>query len=75
MYEKTNIPGFMKDTKSGIVINTNDDEYVRVLAAREKRKKEENTISRVDQMSKEVDLIKNKLENIETLLKKALKLD
>lgn len=35
---RTNVPGFSKDKKSGVIVNTDDGAYRRILAEREKAK-------------------------------------
>ena len=75
MYEKTNIPGYMKDKKSGIVINTNNREYEQILELREKRKKELENEHKIEKIEHDIHELKNNLEEIKELLKKALRID
>jgi hypothetical protein len=57
----TNVSGFVKDPFSQAVINTDDAEYNRILAERERAKK-------VDALCHDVDNIKSELSDIKTLL-------
>lgn len=38
MIVKTNVAGYLKDTRSGMVLNTNDSEYQRYLAEKKRVK-------------------------------------
>jgi len=66
MQEKTNVPGFTKDKKTGTVINTNQGEYEQILAAREKQH-EQNRIKRM------LDELNSKVCDLEQLIKTHLK--
>lgn len=58
---KTNVPGFVKDPKSGVVINTNVGELQTIRAARKQRR--------------EHDELKDRISQLENLLEKALKVN
>lgn len=58
---KTNNPGYLKDTISGAIINTDDTYYQQILAER-KRIKEQQAIC------DEMNTLKNELSNIKNLL-------
>ncbi len=60
-YINTNVSGLVKDPFSQAVINTDDGEYNRVLAERERAKK-------IASLSCDVDSIKSELSDIKTLL-------
>lgn len=57
----TNVSGFVKDPFSQAVINTDDAEYNRIVAERERAKK-------VATLCHDVDNIKSELSDIKTLL-------
>ena len=59
-------PGYMKDKNTGVVINTNTAEYERIL----ERRRHQKELSKVNN---EVDSLKQELEEMKKLLKKALK--
>ena len=71
-FERTNIPGFVKDTKHGVVINTNTDEYQRILDKR-KHKKELDTVksemTSLQNELKEMKSLKDELNEMKELLK------
>lgn len=58
---KTNNPGYLKDTISGAIINTDDTYYQQILAER-KRIKEQQA------MCDEMNTLKNELSDIKNLL-------
>lgn len=62
--EKTNVPGYMKDPKNGMVINTNEGEYEQILAAREKRAKEKALEESVHKLKSDMDVIKSMLSQL-----------
>ena len=57
---KTEIQGFLKDTRSGAIINNNTQEYDRILAARQQAK--------TNQLCKRMDIIEAELKTIKHLL-------
>jgi hypothetical protein len=59
-------PGYMKDKNTGVVINTNTAEYERILERRRHQKQ-------LSEVNNEVDSLKQELEEMKKLLKKALK--
>jgi len=56
-------PGFTRDAASGAVINNNREEYI-------KYKKRQNALREKD---KEIDSLKQKVENLENLINEHLK--
>lgn len=39
MFVKTNVSGFVKNTDNGLIINNNEDQYKKIIAARAQTKK------------------------------------
>lgn len=58
---KTEVQGFLKDTRSGAIINNNTQEYDRILAARQQAKT-------TNQLCKRMDIIEAELKTIKHLL-------
>lgn len=56
-YPVKNAPGLLKDSKTGVVINTNEAEYQLILEKRKAKKREE-----------EVDDLKARMAKLEELL-------
>tara|TARA_B100000508_G_scaffold140970_1_gene144660 strand:+ start:3414 stop:3638 length:225 start_codon:yes stop_codon:yes gene_type:complete len=56
----TDQPGYMKD-KHGIIINTNDSHYQKILHIRAEKKKEEELVERMDIVESEMKDIKRML--------------
>ena len=61
MLQKTNTPGFYKDTETGAIINKNDTDYEKFKAAREEIKKNKQVVARMDNLETELKDIKNLL--------------
>lgn len=61
MLQKTNTPGFFKDTETGAIINKNEMDYEKFKAAREEIKKNK-------QMAVKIDSLENELKDIKSLL-------
>ena len=61
MLQKTNTPGFYKDTESGAIINKNDTDYEKFKAAREEIKKNKQLAVRMDNLETELKDIKSLL--------------
>ncbi len=61
MLVKTNEFGYLRDTESGAIINDNNEEYKKYLAARKKIKSENNLCQRIDDVEKDLKEIKNLL--------------
>jgi len=61
MYAKTNIGGFYKDLNTNAVINTNDEDYYKILAERKKRKEISNINEEVSSLKKEMSEINDLL--------------
>lgn len=58
---KTNVDGLVRDMSTAAIINTNDNEYMTILKEREKAK-------RLAKLEKEVEVVKNELQNIKNLI-------
>jgi len=61
MYAKTNIGGLYKDLSTNAVINTNDEDYYKILAERKKRKEISNINEEVTNLKQEITEIKKLL--------------
>ena len=61
MLQKTNTPGFYKDTETGAIINKNDTDYEKFKAAREEIKKNKQLAVRMDNLETELKDIKSLL--------------
>lgn len=64
MLVKTNNPGFMKDTETGAIINTDDDAHKKFLAQREEIKKSKDICNRMNTLENELQDIKSLLLQI-----------
>lgn len=64
-YVETTAPGYVIDNVTGAVINTNEQEYLKVLAQRQKAKQ-------FNQLQSEVDSLKTDIKDIKELLIQAL---
>jgi hypothetical protein len=60
-YDMTNVPGFMKNRKTGVIINTNTGQYDMILAQRKKAKEELSLMQRFERMERNLKLINEKL--------------
>lgn len=58
MLAKTDVPGFFKNTTTGAIINSNDDEYKKILATRNMAKKNNELARRVEILEKELKQLK-----------------
>ena len=58
---RTNVEGLSRDPSTKAIINNNDSEYMTVLREREKAK-------RLAKLEKDVEVIKNELRNIKSLI-------
>lgn len=61
----TNIEGYSKNLTSGVLINSDESEYQKILALREKKRADRNVV-------REIDQLKNDMAEIKELLKMAL---
>lgn len=61
---KTDQPGYLKDQASGVIINTNDVDYMRILQAREKKKETDELASRVTKLESGIEDIKSLLQQL-----------
>lgn len=64
-YVETTAPGYVIDNVTGAVINTNEQEYLKILAQRQKAKQ-------LNQLQSEVDSLKTDIKDIKELLIQAL---
>ena len=64
-YVETTTPGYVIDNATGAVINTNEQEYLKVLTQRQKAKQ-------LTQLQSEVDSLKTDIKDIKELLIQAL---
>ena len=60
--EKTNVPGFLKDKKSNVIIPTNLDEKVRQVQANRQKFRE------FQQMKRDIEELKEKVAKLETVI-------
>lgn len=58
-YQKTNATGYIKDTQTGMVINTNNGEYEKIVAAREKESQRKSLEEDVRNMMVEMKELKS----------------
>jgi hypothetical protein len=68
LLEKTNIPGYLKNTETNVVINTNMHQYKTVLQQREKAKE-------LNDLKNEMDSLKDDISEIKNLLVKVISKD
>jgi hypothetical protein len=61
MLVETNHIGYVKDTDTGVIINNNEEEYKKFLAARESSRKTNNLCNRIDEVEKDLQDIKSLL--------------
>lgn len=64
--EKTNIPGYMKDPKTGVVINHNTSEYDQYLANRSR-------IIELNSMKEKVNTMTNEMNELKMMLSELIK--
>jgi hypothetical protein len=63
MLVKTNVSGFVKNTDNGLIINNNEDQYKKIVAARAQAKKNNELTRRVEILEKEIKELKALLLN------------
>ena len=61
MLAQTNHPGYVKDIDSGTIINNNEEEYKKFLAAREASKKSHELCKRMSELEDDLQNIKKLL--------------
>lgn len=61
---KTNVPGLVKDQRSGVVINNNSEQYNSVLAARVKAKEMREIKNNISKLQRTVEEIQEQLRKI-----------
>ena len=65
-YQKTNATGYVKDNRTGIIINNNDGDYQRILASRAKDAESKS-------MKEDVENLKSSVGEIKAVLTEILK--
>ena len=68
-YERTNIPGFVKDTKHNVVINNNLDEYKRILDKRQHKKELDSVKNEVKELQDELNDMRKLKKELAELIK------
>jgi hypothetical protein len=63
-FAETDHPGYIKNTETGVIINTNEDEYQKFLAAREASKKNNNLCKRMSELEHELRDIKGLVQQL-----------
>ena len=61
---KTNVPGFLKDTDSGVIINNDDEAYRKFLASRDAARNAKDLAKRVSAVESDLKEIKHLLLQI-----------
>jgi len=61
MLVETNVPGFKKNIDTGVIINTSDEGYKRILAMRAEAKKNAELQQKMQSLENEITEIKNLL--------------
>ena len=72
-HEKTNVPGFVKDTKYGVVHNMDFSEYQRILDKRKHRKELSDVQQEVQSLKRELNEmneLKQKMAEMEKFFEK-----
>ena len=64
MLVETNHPGYIKDTDSGVIINNNEEEYKKFLAAREVSKRNHSLCKRMTEVENDLRDIKGLLQQL-----------
>jgi len=64
MLVETNHPGYIKDTDSGVIINNNEEEYKKFLAAREASKRNHSLCKRMTEVENDLRDIKGLLQKL-----------
>lgn len=63
-YVKTDQPGYLKDTRTGVIINTNDTDYQKILAGRQKQQESVQLTERIGKLETGLDDIKSLLTQL-----------
>lgn len=61
---KTDHPGYLKDSSTGVIINTNDVEYQKILQSRVKQRESQDLVARVAKLESGIDDIKSLLTQL-----------
>ena len=64
MLVDTNHPGYVKDTDTGVIINNNEEEYKRFMAAREASKRNNSLCKRMADVENDLRDIKSLLQQL-----------
>lgn len=64
MFVKTNETGYLKDTKTGAIINTNDYDYQRILKERNQKKNSDKLCKKITDLETELASIRELLSKI-----------
>jgi hypothetical protein len=63
-WEKTNIPGYEKDTSTGVIVNKNKGELDQFMTQREKFLREQEYRGKVDKLEQDVGTILDLLKEL-----------
>lgn len=66
----TNVPGLYKNTRTGVIVNTNIGDYQKVVALRKKKKMDEQFKEEFYNLKNDVANLQSSLNDIIKLLKK-----
>jgi hypothetical protein len=64
MLVETNHPGYIKDIDTGVIINNNEEEYKKFLAAREASKRNNSLCKRITEVENDLRDIKGLLQQL-----------
>ena len=64
MLVETNHAGYYKDTETGVIINNNEEEYKRFIAARDASKKNNGLCKKIEEIENDMRDIKSLLQQI-----------
>lgn len=71
-FERTKFPGFVKDTKHGVIIQEDLSEYQRILDKRKHKKeldKVHNEVASLQKELKKMQKLESELDELKTLIK------
>jgi len=63
IFDKTNVPGLVRDRSRSLLLNTRNDEYETILAQRKKNKEFKELQIKVEMLEKTVKKLWERLEN------------
>lgn len=64
IFDKTNVPGLVRDRSRSLLLNTRNDEYETILAQRKKNKEFRELQTRVEKLERTVEMLQERLENV-----------